>query len=60
MATDDDRGSSCSLPPPAQDSAQDCESKDVSTLELAPESTDHPLDHPYCKTGTIDQHGKPL
>ena len=52
MTTNETCGSSCSLPTPAQDLAQEDESSSDTSRVVSEDTTD------YHSPGTIDQHGK--
>ena len=55
MTTNESCSSSCSLPTPAQDLAQEDESSSDTESDTSPVDT---TDSPAYKPGTIDQHGK--
>ena len=59
MTTNESYGSSCSLPTPAQDLAQEDESSSDTESDTSPVVSEDTTDYPdYGQPGTIDQHGK--
>ena len=58
MTTNEPCGSSCGLPTPAQDLAQEDESSSDTESDTSPVVSEDTTDYHSDSPGTIDQHGK--